>query len=193
TRRFSDGSDIQLQTYWDRSSRSVPELFDEIRNTYDLDFQHHLPLERHDVVWGAGYRLSNNSTRTMPIFFFDPTGRHLAISNIFAEDEISLAQNRLTLTLGSKFEHNTYSGWEVYPSARLAWTPAPTQTLWGAISRSVRIPTEFDRDLRIAQGGLLVLRGDRAFKSEKLIAYEVGFRKLFTPSFALGIAGYFHS
>lgn len=51
--RFNNGSAFQLQTYYDRSSRSIPPTFDEVRNTYDLEAQHNVPFgERQQIVWG---------------------------------------------------------------------------------------------------------------------------------------------
>ena len=66
---------------------------------------------------------------------------------VFAQDAISIAPNRLELILGTKLEHNDYTGFEYQPSARLAWTPAASQTLWAAASRAVRTPSRIDRDL----------------------------------------------
>lgn len=48
--------------------------------------------------------------------------------------------------------------------------------VWGAISRAVRTPTRFDQDLRITVNNVVVIRGDRDFKPEKLTAYESGAR-----------------
>ncbi len=54
----------------------------------------------------------------------------------------------------------------------------PSQTLWSAISRAVRTPSRIDRDLvePEASTGLVVLEGSHDFKSETLLAYEVGYR-----------------
>jgi iron complex outermembrane receptor protein len=195
THRFHDSSELQFQTYYDRTSRLVPSQIDEVRNMYDVDMQHHIRFgERHDVVWGLGYRVSNDSTKTEPLLFFDPSGRHLALFNVFAQDEIALSGDRLRLVLGSKFENYTYSGWDAQPSARLIWTPSTHQSIWGAISRAVRIPTQFDEDLRITPPGtsLVVIRGDAAFQSEALTAYELGYRVLPLPQLSFDIATYYN-
>jgi iron complex outermembrane receptor protein len=108
--------------------------------------------------------------------------------NAFVQDEIALSRDRLHLTLGTKVEHNDYTGFEVEPSVRLAWRPDLQQTIWGAVSRAVRTPSRIDRDLyspaappyRIAGGGKVI--------SEKLIAYEFGYRVQLEPSLALSLA-----
>jgi iron complex outermembrane receptor protein len=190
-RSLPDGSALQTLAYYDRASRFVPDTFDEIRNSYALEFQHALARKmRHEVIWGAGYRISTNSTRPLPILFFEPSGRHLDLFNFFVEDNLSLAE-RLTLTLGSKFENNTYSGWEVYPTARASWGLTGTRILWGAVSRAVRIPTEFDRDLRIVTPALEI-RGNPDFDPEELIAYEVGYRLFPVPHLGITISAYFN-
>jgi iron complex outermembrane receptor protein len=94
--------------------------------------------------------------------------------------------DRLRVTLGTKLEHNDYTGWEVQPSARLAWTPSPSQTLWAAVSRAVRTPSQVDTDVAASTfagrlGPLAVpvytrLKGSSRFVSEKLLAYEAGYR-----------------
>lgn len=102
------------------------------------------------------------------------------------QDEITLLNNRLWLTLGSKFEHNDYTGFEFQPSARILWSPHGQHKLWAAISRAVRTPSRIEDDLErliavIPPGGGapavgLVLKGDRNYDSENLLAYELGYR-----------------
>src|SRR5437762_14146703 len=91
----------------------------------------------------------------------------------------------MALTLGSKFEHNDYSGFEIQPNIRLAWTPTTNQTVWGAISRAVRSPSRLDSDIRIRSplssptfppGSFTVFQGNPDFDSEKLTAFEIGYR-----------------
>ena len=47
-----------------------------------------------------------------------------------------MVPDRLALILGTKLEHNNFTGVEVQPGARLLWTPASRQTLWAAASRA---------------------------------------------------------
>jgi iron complex outermembrane receptor protein len=78
----------------------------------------------------------------------------------------------LSVTAGVKLERSSYSGVEILPNLRIAWQPAPNHLLWAAVSRAVRTPSRIDRDL--AGGGIIVPAPD--FQSEKLVAFEAGYR-----------------
>src|SRR5205823_4596287 len=148
----------------------------------DAKDPYHMDQGGFRIVWGIGYRASSDRTQSSPALFFDPSGRRLALFNIFAQDEIAISGDRLHLILGSKFENYTFSGWDALPTARMVWTPTDRQTVWGAVSRAVRIPTQFDEDLRITGGApFVLLRGDAAFRTESLVAYEIGYRVLPDP------------
>ena len=81
----------------------------------------------------------------------------------------------LSFTLGTKLEHNDYTGFEFEPDARLSWNLSSSQTLWAAVSRAVRTPSRIDHDL--SEGTppyLVILKGGSDFASESVIAYEAG-------------------
>src|SRR5450756_1218714 len=141
THTLADDSDFKLQLYYDRTHRNIPQTFSENLDTYDLDFQHRFPLgERNSIVWGVGYRLTEDDVgNTAALGFLPPRLEQQTFSG-FVQDEIALVQDRLNLTLGTKLEHNDYSGFEYEPSARLAWLITPKQTAWLAVSRAVRSP-----------------------------------------------------
>ncbi|MEW6206988.1 MAG: TonB-dependent receptor [Acidobacteriota bacterium] len=181
---FSARSRISLQTYYDRASR-MDVLSRETRDTVDIDLQHHIIAGRHDLVWGAGYRRSISDLFGASGAFFDPRRRSDDLLSAFIQDEITLVKDRFRLTLGSKFEENDYTGFEIQPSLRLLWTPTARHTLWGAVSRAVRTPSraESESNTRFSsfpgEGGLtnvVIVRGNPDFKSEEMIAYEVGYR-----------------
>ncbi len=103
-----------------------------------------------------------------------------------------------SLTIGSKFLHNNYSGFEIEPSARLLWKVRPQQTVWAAITRAVRTPSRIDEDLQLtaflSSNPLTFFRivGDRKFSSEDLIGYETGYRTLVRPNLYFDIAAYYN-
>jgi len=181
---FSGRSDMALQVYFDgvnRTSSGVRQLW----HTFDLDFQHHLALgSRQDVVWGFEYRHTSDNILPGYAISLDPSSRSENLSSAFAQDEFKLADS-LRLTIGSKLEHNTYTGFEVEPSVRLAWSPAERQTLWAAVSRAIRQPSRTDVDIRVNVDAfpgpvgvniLVSTFGNPNFKSEELLAYELGYR-----------------
>ena len=193
TRTVSAGSKMDLQVYYDRSHRRTPGFFEEHRDTLDADFQHRFPVgRRQDVVWGLGSRVTRDEVTNSPVVEFIPSHRSLNLFSSFVQDEIALVPDRLRLTLGSKFEYNDYSGLEVQPSVRAAWTPDDRHTLWGAISRAVRTPTRFDEDVVfLAPNGSPVLSGNRGFVSEELLAYELGLRLQPTPDLLVDAAAFY--
>lgn len=187
---FSHDSDMSLQLYYDQTHLSmfVPALvinsivfapagtFEDDLDTYDLDFQHRFRLgERNRFVWGLGYRFTRDVVGNAPGLAFFPPVLNQSLFSGFIQDEITLREN-LTLTLGTKVEYYDYTGLELEPSARLAWTPLERQILWAAISRAVRTPSRIDRDLSQPAPPLVLLAGGSDFDSEKLIAYELGYR-----------------
>ncbi len=189
TRTFSDNSDFRLQMYFDRTWRSIPtSQYADNLTTYDIDFQHHLPLgTRQSVLWGAGYRLMIDDERTSAQLSFSSLHRHMQLANGFVQDEVGLVPDLLKLTLGTKLEHNDFSGFELQPSVRMAWTPTTRHTAWAAVSRAVRSPSRLDADI-IAPG----VRGDENFASEKVTAYELGYRVQPVDIVSLSLAGFYN-
>jgi iron complex outermembrane receptor protein len=177
SRTFSEKSDLKLQVYYDHTYRNVPGTFSEGLDTYDVDFQHRFPVgEQHDITWGLGYRLTKDSVGNTPVLAFLPADVTHQLYSVFGQDEIALVKDQVHLTLGTKIEHNDYTGVEYQPSARLAWRLSEEQTVWAAISRAVRMPSRIDRDFYVPPTPPFLLAGGPNFDSEKLVAYELGYR-----------------
>jgi iron complex outermembrane recepter protein len=179
-RQLAPGSDLQLRAYFDRTHRDDPSLHDDL-DTVDLELQHrYVPSARHEIVWGLNYRYTDNSNRGKGIFALVPEDSRDQLIGGFAQDQVAIS-DELRLTLGTKLEHNDFSGFEVQPSVRLAWDVAPGQNAWAAVSRAVRVPTRLERDIAVEATPLgsnprAVLLGNDDFDSEELLAYEVGYR-----------------
>ncbi|HWC59616.1 MAG TPA: TonB-dependent receptor [Verrucomicrobiae bacterium] len=207
SRTFSEDSDMSLQLYYDHTHLADPvpasvlgpftipagTLTDDL-DTYDLDFQHHFLLaSRNNIIWGLGYRFTHEVDQNAPgLAFLPPTLDHNLFSG-FVQDEITLRDD-LFFTLGTKVEHNDYTGFEVEPSARLQWNLTPKQMLWAAVSRAVRTPSRIDRDL--SQPGpsapIVLLQGGRDFRSETVIAYELGYRAQLTPKLETSLSAFYN-
>jgi iron complex outermembrane receptor protein len=202
---FSDTSGMALQFYYDRTERK-DAVHREIRDTLDLEFQHRFALgRRQEIVWGLGYRFTVDDLRGSAFVSFDPASRADHLFSAFVQNELTLVDRRLRLTLGSKFEHNDYTGFEVQPNARLLWTPGGPHTIWAAVSRAVRTPSRFEDDVRVTLAAFpgpspacpaplceVVAFGDRDVKAESLLAYEVGYRVLPTPWLSLDLAAFYN-
>ncbi len=191
-RTLSGGSAFQVQGYFDRTRRVFPGTFGELLDTYDIEAQHRFQLgTSHEIVWGGGYRLMHDAVTNSAGLAFLPNVKVLRLANGFLQDSIALL-DRLKLTLGAKLESNSYTGLEVQPSARLAWKFRDDALLWSAVSRVVRTPSRLDRDLFAPGQAPFLLAGGPNFKSEKLIAYEIGYRAQPTPRASLSISTFYN-
>ena len=178
---FSGRSDMAVQVYFDRYTRSGPESL-EVRNTIDFDFQHHLALgDRQDLIWGVGFRSSPDHTVGTIDQAWLPADRTFNLFSAFVQDEIALKPNRVSLTIGAKLEQNNFTGFDIQPSVRVAWTPNARRTLRAAISSADRIPSRRDLNLNAVLAAMpgpeeVVLYGNPNMKNEHVVAYEAGYR-----------------
>ena len=202
THDFSGQSSVTVQAYYDYFKQEQAGAADAA-NTFDLDAQHRFALgSRHDLTWGLGYREVEDDFTSSAFAGWDVTAAHNHLYSSFAQDEILLVPERLKLTLGSKLEHNDYTGFEVEPTGRLAWTPGEHQTIWAAVSRAVRTPAwndlHADANLLLTPvpgtPGLMdfVSYGNPHLKSEDVIAYELGYRMELTKHLSLDVAGFYN-
>lgn len=181
------GGDLQLQAYYDRFEREEVGTL-ETSDTYDVLAQHASTWGAHRVVLGAGYRSVRSAFRAGPgEAFLDPPVRTLGLANLFAQDQVSLGRG-VTLTLGLKFEDNSFSGDEILPSARLAWERPGGDLVWAAVSRASRTPNRIERDLTLP--GFLV---GADFQSETATAYELGYRANPTPKLSFSISAFYNA
>ncbi|HYC73131.1 MAG TPA: TonB-dependent receptor [Opitutaceae bacterium] len=184
THRSSDSAHISLQAFYDRY-RHQSSLQAETRDTADLDFDQRLPLgDRHDFVWGLGYRYSRDHLPSSPLSSWAPERRTLHLLTGFVQDEITLA-DRLRVMIGTKLEHNDYTGVEVQPSIRALWLPREGRSVWLAVSRAVSTPPRYAQEAFINLAPVPVGPSLLAYpqvqpnpdaRSEVLLAFEAGFR-----------------
>jgi iron complex outermembrane recepter protein len=192
THVFSDESDLSLQSYYDRTHLvdPIPPVYlggtleiapagylrDDL-TTFDTDFQHRFSLgPRNRVVWGVGYRYTHDVVRNAPGLGFFPAVFDQSLYSAFVQDEFLLGHDWSAI-VGSKLEHNDYTGFEAEPNVRLEWSFATGQALWSAISRAVRTPSRIDRNFtEPTPPALVLLEGSSDFKSEYVTAYELGYR-----------------
>ncbi|MDD2499573.1 MAG: TonB-dependent receptor [Geobacter sp.] len=198
-RTFSDTDSLSLQLYYDHYQRDMLVL-GEIHDTADLDLQHRFRLgSRQDIVWGIGYRYSQDSLTNSPYIIFDNGNKGTSLFSGFIHDEITLLPEKLSLILGARLEHNDYSGFEIQPNARLIWTPTPQHSFWGSISRAVRTPSRGDQEIQYrfltvpaAPTAPLPARveidGSSSMKSETVLAYELGYRTSPIPAISIDFA-----
>jgi iron complex outermembrane receptor protein len=177
TRRLSPTEQLQIQTYYDRTRQDAPGDFGDTLDTFDADGQYERQVGRRQrLMVGVGYRFTHDDVENLPgSIAFLPAILDRHQFNAFVQDEFSLRDDRLKLTVGSKFEHNDYTGFELQPSGRASWASG-RHMFWGAISRAVRTPSRFDRHLFFPANPPFVFAGGPNFDSEKMLAYEAGWR-----------------
>lgn len=202
THEVSEESSWSLQLYYDRSVRNA-RLFDYALDTFDIDFQWNYPLgPDHNVIWGAGYRFHSDEFRrgvsagVTPIEI-SPSARDFDIASAFIQDEITLLDDLLYFTVGTKLSINDFNNLQVQPTGRLLWTPDERQAVWGAVSRAVRTPARTTHDITFRQPGFgtgtfPTVFGNTAFDSEVLLAYELGYRAQPTDAFSWDIAWFYN-
>jgi iron complex outermembrane recepter protein len=186
THTLADDASWRLQFWFDHTDRQIPGSFNEARSTYNLAFLHDLrQRKRHDVQWGVELRSTSDDIGNTTFSSFMPPQRTDRTLSTFAQDRIELKDERLYLTLGTKLEHNDYTGFESEPSMRLTFTPEGGQrTYWAALSRAVRVPARLNTDVHlyapVVVPGLppvyINVNGTPDFESETVDAYELGYR-----------------
>ena len=186
TRSFVDSS-LQVQAYYDHFERDFLRVRDALQ-TFDLEGQYNFRAGAHDVVIGAGIRTTRDEfINNLNAFRLDPPRRRLWVFNLFAQDRIALTE-RLSLIAGVKLENTTFAGIELLPSVRIAWQPNDRHLLWAAVSRAIRSPSRIDRQL--VNPPLLAEAVD--FESEKLVAFEAGYRGQPTENMSLSVSLFYN-
>ena len=198
THRFLNGSDMSVQAYYDQS-----HVFGDGVNNWasigNIDFQHHLRIaSRNDVVWGLSYRAGANRFSGNSLVTLHPLERTDSLYGAFMQDEITLTQT-LSLTLGSKFEHNDYTGFEIEPSAQLVWEPTARHTVWASAAKAIRQPSNIDSGLQTISAvqplggglyGLVTVSGNPNTRVEQLRDYETGYRAQISRRMSVDLTGF---
>jgi iron complex outermembrane receptor protein len=196
THQFDPETSLMVQAYYDRTHRLIEDLFEEHRNTFDLEFEGRFVAGMHDLVYGGNYRLSHDDIGNLgPLLAFIPDSKTVHLVSGYLQDEWHLVPEIFSIAAGSKPEYNTFSGFEIQPSARFNFTPAVRQTLWGAISRAVRTPTRIDQNVISPNpntGLPPFFLGNPDFESEVLVAYELGYRVEPSKTLSLDFSGFYN-
>jgi iron complex outermembrane recepter protein len=198
-RTSSARSNISLQVSYDTYERN--DQLREGRRTFDLDFQHNFDLgARQKIVWGATYRYSISRSDGFSGISLVPADLNMQLFSSFIQDEVAIVPNDLLLTFGAKLEHNHYTGFGIMPSARVAWTPSQLHTLWAAVSKTARTPSEQDAALRADVGALagpggipvlVTLFGNPLVGNEDSADYEMGYRTMVRELLSIDFTAYY--
>jgi iron complex outermembrane recepter protein len=198
---ISDTADFSLQMYYDQFARDQA-FFDYKQHIYDIDFQSRFALTKHqEIVWGFGGRLDTDRTEGGVFGAFIPPRQDNYLLSAFVQDGISIVPDRLVWFIGSKFEYNNYTHMEYQPSTRLLWTPDSHNTIWGAVSRAVRIPARWENSLSlnatdtptpVGIPAQVQTVGNPSLKSEQLTSFELGYRVEPVKTVSFDLAAFFN-
>lgn len=183
-------SDVQVQAYYDRTSRTYSGPFFEDRSTISGMAKYRTAVGMNEIQVGLDTLVSWDNIRSPTIVTIQPPKRTYTTFGLFAQDTITFVPNVWTGTVGLKGEHTSASGYEFQPTVRLAWTPDATTTIWGAISRAVRPPVRIDQGLLFKTGDLVIFQGNENLKSEVVLAAELGIRRQLSQSLAIDLAAF---
>ena len=196
--RFSDTSAGSLLGYCDWTDRLV--AIDEIRNTCHVEGQHDLQIgQRHSFTWGVNVDATTGTLYESFTFRGTPAKQRILTAGVFAQYEFELIPDRLRLSAGSKFDHNSYTGFELQPQIRGVWTPHRSHSIWSAVSRAVRTPGQAyesaEVKFAIVPGAIptyVTAIGNPSLRAEILRAYEFGYRFTPTATFSLDAALFYN-
>ena len=183
-KKHTSNSETQVQFFWNREHRQEPFLPEILVNTLDLQIQHRRRLfARHDVTIGFGQSYTFDEFKNAFNLQINPqTDFNFRIDG-FIQDEITIVDKFLKFIVGSKFEHNSFSGFEFQPNARLVYTPNSKNTIWFAASRAVRTPNIVEERVFLLAGlvptvppTVISLQGVPNPVSEDLLSLELGYR-----------------
>lgn len=193
---------IGLKAYYDRTYRDAS--IEEDRHTGDVEIQHNFSLneggdvEAH-VVWGINYRFSTAHINGIPTQSLNPNDEDFHLGNGFVQGQMDLFDKKLALIAGIKLSGNNWSGFEYQPSGRILFKPVEGHTIWTAVSRAVRTPTQLDRDLfavlptgNPAPFDFLTLLGNNDQRSEELLSIEGGYRFFQFERFTAEVSVFHH-
>jgi iron complex outermembrane receptor protein len=187
THQVSESSSWSLQAYYDRAKRQNTATVDTKVDTLDIDFKHQFTLaEQHHIVWGAGYRQVLDDLSGKLGISFTPDRRRTHRYNAFFHDEFVLYPDKFSLIVGSQFEHNDFTGFEIQPSIRAKLNIDEQSLAWASVSKGLSIPDRSTEDVRVdvravpgAPPILVAFVGQEHMEPEEVVAYEMGYRTFF--------------
>lgn len=187
THDMSDSSQFQVQAYYDYFQRRDLLTID-VLETMDVESQFNLKSGAHNLIAGVGVRTTRDEfINNLNSFQLDPRRARLWIGNGFVQDRFAISP-QLSVTAGLKVEGSSFTGLQLLPSLRLAFQPGEKTLFWASVSRAVRTPSRIDRDLTAPA----ILAKAPDFASEKLTAFEAGYRGQPTPATALSVSLFYN-
>ncbi len=192
---FASGSHAYVQAGFTYADRTLPylsfgtDILTSQRSSADIEFAHNFrAFDNHMITWGLTYHRTSMDIEDSPIIRFNFNNSDdeiLDLASGFIQDQVKLWDGG-ELTLGTKLEWNTFTGWNVQPSIRLAHRFNDETTVWGSVARAVNIPSFGENFVSVTgppdtttMPGLTfvpLFNGSESVDDTSLIAYELGAR-----------------
>lgn len=180
---LDSGDGVIMQAYIDVDDRVDP-LNTSKRLTADYELQYNvMATELQRWTWGLEYRYVKYLLEGSFVVAVGEKMLRNETLTAFVQDEIRLTDT-VNATIGVKFEDGYAAETEYQPSVRLAWQPENDLTLWGSISRAIRVPSLLEsREVLEYRAGTnsslplyAVAQGNDDLSAEVVYAYESGIR-----------------
>jgi iron complex outermembrane receptor protein len=192
---FEADNQLTVQSYYDRFTRNTEptsQFENAVVQTGDFQIRHTLPIAllpiKQELTYGAEYRMVDNDvSNTNGVTWL--RGRSDQTFSLFAQTDLHLIDNVLTLTLGTKYDHNDYTGNEVQPSGRLLWKIDSKNSLWWSVSRAVREPAVVEFETTTPGQ----ITGNSNLQSEELVAYEMGYRVQPIDELSIDVSAFYNN
>lgn len=191
TRATGDAGQWTLQGYVDVVDRLDPLIIDDRMTISALEFAREASFGDHRLAWGLGYRHARDESRAGLLARLIPAERTLEWAHAYLQDQIAVSA-RMTVELGLRLDSNRYTGVEALPTARFAWRGENHTLVWGALSRAVRSPARFDRDVHFPANEPYLIRGGPDFRAETSDVAEFGYRAQPLDWLSVSITGFHH-
>jgi len=224
--RFDGGIDVltndrkndsaHLQLMWEHfSSNGISHTFqwftefsngnvaggEHRRKTLDLEYQQQRTVgNKHDFIWGLGYRLWNDGGPESPYARLISNYKTSHLASIFAQDDISLIPEKLVLSVGARLEQRSDIDKEFQPNVRLLWMPNRLNSLWVAATRAARMTVRSEREaiITLAPPSIetsmlpVVNINNEDLQSEIIKSVDFGWRRQWKSSLSTDLAGFIY-
>ena len=209
---MDDGGALDWQLSAETTSLNSEFLIHEDRQTFSGEVQRRLPLGRHDLIVGGSYRHSSDSIQILNANYANSMAqpqKDWRIASVFAHDEYELLPNRLRLSGGIRLDHDNWTGTQVQPNVRMAWTPDSDTTWWSSLARAARTPSRFELDIPYSLGEtsavapsvsnpfgapaiqtLRVPPSAGTLQAEEVTTFELGFRQRINSQLSLDLVAF---
>ncbi len=195
----TDKFKTDIKAYTDYTSRNDSPVIKQEIFTNDFDIQTQYDWGIHSFIAGGGVRYIMDDLTNSQYLSYSSPNSSVTILNTFIQDKIALIQDKLFLTLGSKFDYNDYTNFEIEPNARLSYQINSSHSVWAAVSQAVRTPTRGEDGFNAlsitipgAPLGTINVTGNNSYGSEKLTAYEIGYRGDLSSNVFIDVSAFYN-